>query len=63
MQDFKTYFPHNNYDKVIGRYIKFLETLKENHNKRKKHGHANPYSIKCFVASRIKRVKRLLTHH
>ncbi|CAD8157174.1 unnamed protein product [Paramecium octaurelia] len=51
MHLFKHYNPHNNYDNVIIRMNKFRRT------KRSKPIH---YTIKCFVSSKIKRVKKIL---
>ncbi|CAD8201824.1 unnamed protein product [Paramecium octaurelia] len=60
MQEYKIYYPHNNYNQVIDRYVKFLDSNRKNYFKRKKLTSGTPYSIKCFVASKIKRVKKLL---
>ncbi|CAK60077.1 unnamed protein product (macronuclear) [Paramecium tetraurelia] len=60
MKEYKIYYPHNNYAQVIDRYIRFLDSNRQNQFKRKKLNHSTPYSIKCFVASKIKRVKKLL---
>ncbi|CAD8203677.1 unnamed protein product [Paramecium octaurelia] len=60
MKEYKIYYPHNNCTQVIDRYIKFLDSNRQNQFKRKKLNHSTPYSIKCFVASKIKRVKKLL---
>ncbi|CAD8094343.1 unnamed protein product [Paramecium sonneborni] len=51
MHLFKYYNPHNNYDNVIVRMNKFhrLKKSKPIH-----------YTIKCFVSSKIKRVKKIL---
>ncbi|CAD8110562.1 unnamed protein product [Paramecium sonneborni] len=60
MQEYQIYYPHNNYNQVINRYVKFLNSTRKNNFKRKKLNNSTPYSIKCFVASKIKRVKKLL---
>ncbi|CAK88316.1 unnamed protein product (macronuclear) [Paramecium tetraurelia] len=51
MHLFKYYNPHNNYDNVIQRTNKFH---------RQKKGKPSLYTLKCFVSTKIKRVKRLL---
>ncbi|CAD8181611.1 unnamed protein product [Paramecium octaurelia] len=51
MHLFKYYNPHNNYDNVIIRINKFHRT------KKVKPIH---YTIKCFVSSKIKKVKKIL---
>ncbi|CAD8141477.1 unnamed protein product [Paramecium pentaurelia] len=51
MHLFKFYNPHNNYDNVISRTNKFH---------RQKKGKPSLYTVKCYVSTRIKRVKRLL---
>lgn len=60
MQEYKIYYPHNNYNQVIDRYVKFLDKNRKNYFKRKRLNNGTPYSIKCFVSSKIKRVKKLL---
>ncbi|CAD8059206.1 unnamed protein product [Paramecium sonneborni] len=51
MHLFKYYNPHNNYNNVIQRINKY---------QRVKKGKASLYTIKCFVSTKIKRIKRLL---
>ncbi|CAD8095476.1 unnamed protein product [Paramecium sonneborni] len=60
MCEFKTYNPHNNYNQVINRYTKYIESLRCNHFNRKKHLQTSPYSIRCFVGSKIRKIKKLL---
>ncbi|CAD8056221.1 unnamed protein product [Paramecium sonneborni] len=51
MHKFKYYNPHNNYDNVISRTNKFQRLKKMK---------SSVYTVKCFVSTRIKKVKRLL---
>ncbi|CAD8097457.1 unnamed protein product [Paramecium sonneborni] len=60
MCEFKIYNPHNNYNLVINRYTKYIESMRSNHFNRKKHLGTQSYSIRCFVASKIRKVKKLL---
>ena len=62
MQKYKKFFPHNNYDSVIARYNTAQPRL--NKFSRKKHPFkAGPplYSVKVFVMSKIRRMKKLLS--
>ncbi|CAD8179493.1 unnamed protein product [Paramecium pentaurelia] len=60
MCEYKIYNPHNNYNQVINRYKKYIESQNYNNLCRKKHLSTSSYSIKCFVVSKIRKVKKLL---
>ncbi|CAD8173734.1 unnamed protein product [Paramecium octaurelia] len=60
MCEYKIYNPHNNYSQVINRYKKYIESQSYNNFCRKKHISSSSYSIRCFVVSRIRRVKKLV---
>ncbi|CAD8203152.1 unnamed protein product [Paramecium octaurelia] len=56
MMKFKIYYPHNNFDCVIERYKNQFEM---SNFKIKKFNYCG-YSLKCFVASKIKRIQKLI---
>ncbi|CAD8091090.1 unnamed protein product [Paramecium primaurelia] len=56
MMKFKIYYPHNNFDCVIKRYKNQFEM---NNFKIKKINFCG-YSLKCFVASKIKRIQKII---
>ncbi|KAM3144793.1 hypothetical protein pb186bvf_003102 [Paramecium bursaria] len=62
MQKYKKFFPHNNYDFVIARYNKAQPRLNK-FTRKKNPLKAGPplYSVKVFVMSKIRRMKKLLS--
>ncbi|CAD8107867.1 unnamed protein product [Paramecium primaurelia] len=56
MKSYKIYYPHNNYDQVIIRQQSFAIAALNKHKK----PHISPYSIKCFVITKIRKVQRYL---
>ncbi|CAD8097885.1 unnamed protein product [Paramecium sonneborni] len=59
MHLFKYYNPHNNYDNVIVRYNQ-QSVYRMNKFHRLKKSKPIHYTIKCYVSSKIKKVKRIL---
>ncbi|CAD8202426.1 unnamed protein product [Paramecium octaurelia] len=57
MKSYMIYYPHNNYDRVILRQQSFQTGASSNKRKRL---FVSPYSIKCFVVSKIRRVQKLI---
>ncbi|CAD8121764.1 unnamed protein product [Paramecium sonneborni] len=56
MKIYTIYYPHNNYDLVILRQQRFSIAA---HNKQKRRL-TSPYSIKCFVITKIRKVLKLI---
>ncbi|CAD8096092.1 unnamed protein product [Paramecium primaurelia] len=56
MKNYQIYYPHNNYDQVIIRQ----QTYQIGIHKKYKKPFVSPYSIKCFVISKIRRVYKLI---
>ncbi|CAD8195865.1 unnamed protein product [Paramecium octaurelia] len=56
MKSYKIYYPHNNYDQVIIRQQSYAIDVLKKHKK----PHTSPYSIKCFVITKIRRVQRFI---
>ncbi|CAD8105001.1 unnamed protein product [Paramecium sonneborni] len=56
MRKFKIYYPHNNFDCVIKRFKNSFDMKKFKIKKVR----ISEYSIKCFVASKIKKVLKLI---
>jgi hypothetical protein len=66
MKQFKIFFPHNNYDRVIERYYECpysrLNRFSNQEMKIRRHKEISPYTSKSFAAKRIKLIRKIIEY-